>query len=690
MNGTSALLSYAPWLQGFWQDLQPTPGRLQISLRIMLATALALVLFLVWQMPYAAFGLYAVFLIGRESPSVSLRLGIASLLTVSLAIAIELAVVYMTDNDPMARVLSVAAVAFLGGMIVVGTSLPALGSSWGLIYITVIAFWENHLPADTLVKNSLRLLAAFSVGVGCAVAVEYVFGVRSPADRLTQQFRVRYQALERLFSLYAREGEPEQRFAAASQVSRFAAAGQAGMMDLYNQIVDRDLDTSVLPIGARVHITMLAGLMDDSAAFGFQSKMRDDAELRRRCERIAEQCRSLMGGPVAQSERQFGAPPTTPHSLLDHVESDLRSILLMPSISSDPKNKELIGVPSKKIPIFIPGAIRARGNIAFSLKISLCATICYILYHAIDWPGTSTSAITVMVVGLTTTGAMKQRFTLRLLGATIGGLIFGMGTIAFLFPSMDSITSLVILVGSVAFIAGWMSGGPRFNYVGLQIAFAFYLVTLQGFGPSTELAPARDRVVGIFFALVVMWFVFDQIWPVRTVTAMRRLLASVLRSAVSLFQLVDATKQQDELLRTTESLRDRVGKNIATLRMLSEAVEYEFGVDREQHIRSSEVILRISVTVAALIWNQLALLHDEQDVDFITEPGLVDMRSRLAGQMNIMAEAVEKNAAFSVQHLDSFVSPLLRESDHFGEYTRNTIAGYEDLQALASMLGSEP
>src|SRR5271168_1482076 len=153
MEASSSSQNLRSWLREFWQDLQPTPGRLNSSLRITLATALALVLFLVWQMPYAAFGLYAVFLIGRESPSVSLRLGIASLLTVSLAIAIELAVVYMTDNDPMARVLSVAAVAFLGGMIVVGTSLPALGSSWGLIYITVIAFWENHLPADTLVKN---------------------------------------------------------------------------------------------------------------------------------------------------------------------------------------------------------------------------------------------------------------------------------------------------------------------------------------------------------------------------------------------------------------------------------------------------------------------------------------------------------------------------------------------------------
>ena len=47
------------------------------------------------------------------------------------------------------------------------------------------------------------------------------------------------------------------------------------------------------------------------------------------------------------------------------------------------------------------------------------------------------------------------------------------------------------------------------------------------------------------------------------------------------------------------------GSNLSALRTMREAVEYEFGDDREQHIRSSEVILQ----AAALIWNQVAVLH---------------------------------------------------------------------------------
>jgi multidrug resistance protein MdtO len=54
------------------------------------------------------------------------------------------------------------------------------------------------------------------------------------------------------------------------------------MMGLYNQIVDRDFNIGALPIGTPVHITMLAELMDASAAFGLQSERSDDPEVRQR------------------------------------------------------------------------------------------------------------------------------------------------------------------------------------------------------------------------------------------------------------------------------------------------------------------------------------------------------------------------------------------------------------------------
>jgi multidrug resistance protein MdtO len=679
-----------PWLQRIWQDLQPTPGRLSKTLRMTLASILVLVLMLVLQMPYIAYGLYFIFLIGRESPSVSLRTAFVLVVTIMLVVVAEMSVVIVSDNDPMARVLSVAIVTFVGGMILVSTSLPSLGGAIGFIYCVVIGFWEHQAPEDTLVKNSLRLVAAFAMAAACCVAVEYLFGGRSPADRLEDQFRIRYQALQGMFRLYAQEEvSPKQRLDAAARVSRIAVAGPAGMMDLYNHIVDRNLDTGNLPSGTRVHITMLAELMDDSAAFALQSETRHDPKFRQRCARIAEQCGRLIPAAIPQSEKRLEPGPQTTNSLLDRVEVTIHSILVMPVDLGAAKIRELAVLPARKIPFLIPGAIRDKDNIAFALKISLCATLCYIVYNAIDWPGISTSVTTVMVTGLSTTAAMKQRFTLRILGSLLGGLILGLGTIAFLFPHMDSITSLIILVGTIAFVASWISGGPRFNYLGIQVAFAFYLVALLDFSAATELAPARDRFIGILFALVVMWFVLDQIWPVRTVTAMRRVLASVLSSGASLFLLIDNVKQRDQLLRETESLRDRLAKNVSALRTMSEVVEYEFGVDREQHVRSSELILQISITAAALIWNQVAVLHDEQGIDFFAEPDLVEMRRKLADHLNVMAEAIARKTGFPPEASARLASPSLLNNEHNGEYTRNTIARYEDLQNLASALSRE-
>jgi len=684
---TANVLSMKPsWTQKLWQDLQPTPGRLNSSLRIVLSSVLALILLLVLQMPFIAIGLYFIFLIARDSPSVSLRSSIYSFLVVVAAIVVELAVVIITDNDPMARVLSVAVVTFVAGVVVVATNYPALGSTWGLIYCTVIELWERHVSADTNVKLSLWLLGTFSVALACAVGVEYLFGDSNPAKKLNEQRQVRYLALETMFRLYAEGAPPEQRAEAASRVSRLAAAGQSGMMTLYNKIVDRNMATGTLPIGLRVRITMLAQLMDVSAAFGLQYQSVDDPALRERCGHIATQCRELISESIAVSEKHTELHAGITPSLLDRVEGAIHALLTMPVEPGAVKHKELVMLPSKKVPFFIPGALEEKSTLAFGLKISLCATLCYILYHAIDWPGISTSVITVMVSGLSSSGATKQRLIFRLLGSVIGGLILAIGATAFLFPHMDSITSLVILISVIAFISAWCAAGPRFNYVGLQIAFSFYIVAFEGFSAPTRLAPARDRFIGILLALVVMAFVFDQVWPVRTVTVMRQTLATVLRSGASLFESVETTKSHSELLREMDILRDGVGKNIANLRTLNESVEYEFGQDIEAHIRSSQMILRAGITAAALFWNQLAVLHSETDIGFATEPRLTELRRKLAEHLDAMAEAVVKKTAFSSEYAATLTTPDLLEDPHYGEYARNTVARYEELQAFTSEL----
>ena len=672
------------WLDRLWSDLQPTPGRLNSSLRIVLSTVLTLILLLALQMPQAAIGLYFIFLIGRDSPSISVRSGFFSFLALIASVTTAIALVSLTDNSPVARLLSVSVVTFVAGMLMLSTTITVLASTWGFLYCTLIALWETQASPDYLVKQTLYIMGTVAIGIGCSIAVEYVFGNKRPVDELQKQKAVRYEALERMFSLYAQGAPKEQLAPAVTAVSRLAAAGQNGMMHLYNTIVDRAIDPGALPIGTRVRISMLAQLMDAAAAFGTQYSAIDDADTQRRCRHFALLVGDLQRGIVASRELEYHEL-LDGTGLLDRVDQSLHAILTMP-LKAKEDDQEMAALPSSKVPIFIPGAFRRKETVAFALKISLCATICYIIVRAVAWPGISTAVLTVLIAGLSTSGAIKQKLIFRLVGSAIGGLILGLGATVFLFPNMDSITSLVVLVASIAMLSAWWSAGRQFSYVGLQIAFSFYLVAFEGFSAPTELAPARDRLIGILLALVVMAFVFDLLWPVRTVTAMRSSLASILQSEAKFLRLTLAVTRSDELVKQANALRDEVSKTVASIRALKDTVDFEFGVDIAQHRNASETILNAALSSVAFFWNQFTVLHRPKDYDFISEPKLLAMRSR-------MTEGLEK-MSFSVTHKtdyeEAFPADVLDadvlSSSRYGEYARNSVSRYEELERIVQTL----
>jgi multidrug resistance protein MdtO len=670
------------WSQRLWQDLQPAPGRLAASLRITLATVIALVLMMALQLPFASLGLYYIFLVVRESPAVSVRSGVVALLTLVLAVAAELAVVIATDNDPMARLLSVAIASFLAGTLIAASTLPALASIWGFIYCTLIAFWERPAPADALVRASLYLIATVALAFLCSVAVEYVFAWRRAADQLADQLRLRYQTLEKTFTLFATGVPASQLGAAIPALNRLAATGQRPMLELYNAVIERGLDTHKLPVGSRVQIAMLAQLMDTAAAFASHYPAGVNPDMRLRCAELARLCRERT--PTHEAQPAVLENP----SQLDRVEAALHAILSMPARaagSNHEEDEELVALPSNKVPFLIPGALTNKDTVAFALKLTLCVMVCYIFYFAVAWPGISTSVTTVFITAIGTSGAIKQKLANRFLGSAIGGATAILAT-AFLFPHMDSITSLVVLIGVVAFGSAWWAGGRQFGYAGLQIAFSFYLVAFEGFSAPTELAPARDRLVGILVALVVIWLVFDQLWPVRTVTAMRRALAGILRSEARFLRIFESPVPHQSKLQQIDAVRDQIAKTIAGLRTLNDTVVFEFGAHREAHSRISENILQTALTAVPFFWNQLAVLHNHQDSDFISEPGLVEMRRRAAAGLDAMANAVAQDSPFTAPPVDNLADPTILASVRYGEYARNTVAAHHALQTRVSTL----
>jgi multidrug resistance protein MdtO len=159
---------------------------------------------------------------------------------------------------------------------------------------------------------------------------------------------------------------------------------------------------------------------------------------------------------------------------------------------------------------------------------------CYVVYLLLDWSGIHTSLITCYIVSLGTTAETVEKQALRFLGCGIGAAV-GLAAIVFLMPSVTSIGGLMGVVFFAALVSGWIAaGGPRISYLGFQLAFAFFLSTVQGAAPAFDMTIARDRSIGILVGNVVVAIVAVQIWPVTIAKRIDPAIAALLRQAAAL------------------------------------------------------------------------------------------------------------------------------------------------------------
>jgi multidrug resistance protein MdtO len=163
-----------------------------------------------------------------------------------------------------------------------------------------------------------------------------------------------------------------------------------------------------------------------------------------------------------------------------------------------------------------------------------------------------TSVVTCFFVALGSLGETVHKLTLRVSGAIIGGLVAGI-CIVWVLPHMTEIGQLCALVALVSAGAGWIAtSSERLSYAGMQMAFAFFLGVLQGYGPATDLSLLRDRVAGIVLGNVVIMLVFSTLWPESARTRLRGSLGEALRAIAALLKTPETAGQSR--LRATQAL----------------------------------------------------------------------------------------------------------------------------------------
>jgi multidrug resistance protein MdtO len=184
-------------------------------------------------------------------------------------------------------------------------------------------------------------------------------------------------------------------------------------------------------------------------------------------------------------------------------------------------------VPTK-MPLLVADAWSNPEHARFAFKVTVAVMAAYFIYSINDWPGTRTAVTTCFFVALGTFGESIHKVTLRLVGASIGGLLATV-CIVYVLPEMTDIGQLALLIAAVSAGSAWIStSSERLSYLGMQLAFAFFLGVLHDYGPTTELTTTRDRVVGVLLGNVLIAIVFSTMWPKSALESAREAIAHAL------------------------------------------------------------------------------------------------------------------------------------------------------------------
>ena len=180
----------------------------------------------------------------------------------------------------------------------------------------------------------------------------------------------------------------------------------------------------------------------------------------------------------------------------------------------------------------------------------------FVFNPLINWPGIHTCVLTCVIEALPTMVELITRLRLDAAGALIGGSI-GILSIIFLLPHLEGITGFLGFVFVVSLFAAWIRvADERIAYAGFQIGLAFYLSDLKGYGPTSDMATARDRVVGILVGIFITYGIFSSFWPSSAYGAVATRLKTVLES---LGRLRAATTPQEQVA-CMASLQEAVSK----------------------------------------------------------------------------------------------------------------------------------
>jgi multidrug resistance protein MdtO len=595
------------------KELAPYPGRGIATCRIVIACVGVLVLCMSLRVPDAHLAVWVVFKIALEESGETLLAGVAALVTLTIAIGLALILLLVAMDQQWLRFCLIGTMAglafFLRRTLVVGTVGFVLGLIW-----TIVLTEPDFVPVpEMMVRGTLWLWSIFGVGIAGAVAANLLIVPTDPAKLLRAELVARVSAAGT--ALDRRLGKP----VSGPDAARLATSGVARLTKLLRSA--EIVHPSIRPRHAQQNaaITLVDRLVTAAAALDVLSVEPRSGE-RERLEALSTACALVR--PALEDDR----PLTPARPVVDPVPLAAGASVLLPVIVELEHAMALLqqvlgpeavaaGSPAPEHrSLFVADAFTNPAYVRYALKGALAVMICYVLQSATDWQGIRTCIITCLIVGLTSEGATIQKGTLRFAGAIVGGAM-GFLAILFVIPHMESITSLVLVVGAGSAVAAWVYlGSARISYAGVQIALAFFMCVIQGFAPSWYFETIRDRLVGIVLGNSVITVVFLSIWPVQAATAMWTGLASALRTMAALARVGSRSEDQAVIADEIQSLRQQAARQFAAAQQSAEEGAFEWGEEAPRATAARERFQAATSEAQAAFVTQLAVASQRPNV----------------------------------------------------------------------------
>jgi multidrug resistance protein MdtO len=651
------------WIRDFLkEELAPYSGRLGLVARMVFSATLVMIICMVFRIPYGFLASYFALFVSRESPRATVWASVKTSIAMGISAVYVLLTIQLVINFPSLHFFWIIGTFFLAFFILSAMTDYVIATSFAAIISVAVPLWDRHVATHANVEDTLWVAFGTAVGLAVTSAVELIVVRRKPGDEIVLPLAQRLLAVEEMLTRFSEHGAIDE--ASKKNVIRYAMLGTSRMRRLlrrsdYSQHYRAQMNAVLAAVGRLIDGVAIVAELRFTLTSNNQARLRNLA-------RIIETVRlDLLNRRIPKSLR-FSADEEASSNipwlyameemvaLIPQAFADSQAIgEYVPAVDDDERQSQLLRAD----------AFTSLRHVNFALRGCIAASIAYIIYNAIDWPGISTAVTTCLFTALSTIGSSRQKQVLRFSGATVGGFVFGMGAQIFILPFVDTIFGFTLLFVFVTVVSAWfMTCSPRLSYFGVQVALAFYLINLQEFAFVTSLAVARDRVVGVLLGLFTMWLVFDQLWGMPAIVAMKkafvqdfRLMAQIVREPLSGDPQVAKARRF--------SLRETVTENFDIVRTSGDAVLLEFGPSRRQalewrkRMQTAQAPLRTLYLTRMALWKYRAqmpgfdlpteILTAQKEFDNQSAIALEGIADRLEGKSS--AEKADVQGSF--EHL---------------------------------------